>query len=639
MGSDPMPVRRTRFGLAMTGCLLGVGLPLLALFGLSAAQALIWGRPIRDPWLLSAGLASLTAAGFLLFDMAKRCQPALDPDDARRLTRWFSTALATAAGATVVTTVAVGPLPPGIPAWSGLRLAVLLLGFACLPLIWLLGDTVARHLESFKVWLPTAATRNANTTTVAEKCAISAIVVSFGMAVAWVISIDTTFFWDESVYAVMSRGWLKGTPITGVALHRAPALPLAGMIAAAFTESEAAFRLIGLFFALAGILVIWKLGRTVGGPLAGLLAAAALASGGPAQLAAASFLTDVPAAVLLLTVTLVLWVELQESTRPSSRLLTAAPLLVSAYYFRYGSALPAMLLLLTAGIMWRRTLWEHRRLIGGLVGIGMLLLVPHLVHSIREVGSPWGIVAFTGEVAGREFPGEGILFYVRSFPTVLLGWFGGVLAAVGLGAAAGALISGILARALEPITRFHLFAGGVALGVIVIIGWFAHGETRFVFYPMWLLALSGATLISTSVSKLPRFVRSAAMMALFGITTAAFMLATKGSLRERDREARKFRVVATAAQAIKADVNGPCSVLTSLQAQVNWYSSCSTHLLNKNSGREIGRSYDYLLLFDRYDMQVGPMFRMLAAVDPDPMAVVEDGHGIFGSAVIYRSRH
>jgi len=498
---------------------------------------------------------------------------------------------------------------------------------------------VARHPESLKVWLPKAATWNASTTSVAEKCAISAIVVSFGMAVVWIIAIDAPLGWDESVYAVMSRGWLKGTPTTGAYLHRAPALPLIGTIAAAFTESEAAFRLIGLFFALAGILVIWKLGRTVGGPLAGLLAAAALASGGPAQLAAASFLTDVPAAVLLLAVTLVLWVELQESPPPSSRLLAAAPLLVSAHYFRYGSALPAMLLLLAAGMMWRATLWQHRRLTGGLIGIGVLLLVPHLVNSIREVGSPWGIVTFTGRVAGREFPGEGLLFYLRESADGSLGWFGGALAAVGVGAAAGALVLRLRALALDRFTRFHLFAGSVALGIIIIIGWFAHGENRFVFYPMWLLTLSGAILVGNIVGGLPPLFRVTAKAALFGVAAAVFILSTKASLAERARVARKFRVVATAAQVIEADVSGPCSVLTSLEAQVTWYSGCSTHLLDNNSGREIGRSYDYLLVFDRDERQLGPMLsRLFAAVDPDPVAVVEDGYGSFGTAIVYRFR-
>ena len=106
-----MPMRRGRFGLATTGCLLAVGLSLLALFGLSAAQALTRGRDIRDPWLLSAGLVSLAAAGFLGFDIAKRYQLALNSEITKRLIRWSATATAVAAAATLVIAVPVGPFP------------------------------------------------------------------------------------------------------------------------------------------------------------------------------------------------------------------------------------------------------------------------------------------------------------------------------------------------------------------------------------------------------------------------------------------------------------------------------------------------------------------------------------------------
>ncbi|MDP9251080.1 MAG: glycosyltransferase family 39 protein, partial [Chloroflexota bacterium] len=172
-----------------------------------------------------------------------------------------------------------------------------------------------------------------------EFALVGLVVAVFAGAVSLGIAQRTPFGWDESVYALISRHWLFGTPASGWGPYRPPALSLLAVIPNLVTSNEAAFRAIGLAFGCLTVLAVWLVARRLGGVAAGLVAAVVIASAQPIQINAGFLLNDVPAVGLLALLVAVLW-RVMEDDRSGWSMLWIAPIAALSFYVRYGAAVP-----------------------------------------------------------------------------------------------------------------------------------------------------------------------------------------------------------------------------------------------------------------------------------------------------------
>ncbi|MGI9528463.1 MAG: glycosyltransferase family 39 protein, partial [Acidimicrobiia bacterium] len=141
---------------------------------------------------------------------------------------------------------------------------------------------------------------------------------------------------DEATYAVKARSWLEGTPSTGFYIYRPVGMPAIGWMVLQVSDSEVAFRLVGVAAAVATLGGMWGVGRRLFSPAAGLLAAAAIGSATSWLRRVPEFLNDIITTGLLLWIMFVIWRHFEDPEQPRWRVTLAAPLAAAAFYLRYG---------------------------------------------------------------------------------------------------------------------------------------------------------------------------------------------------------------------------------------------------------------------------------------------------------------
>ena len=474
---------------------------------------------------------------------------------------------------------------------------------------------------------------------------------AFVVAAAWALRVPLLLQHDESVYALMARHWQAGTPDTGASSHRAPLLPVLGIPVLALGGGDLGLRIWGTVAGVGGIVAVWWLGRLLRGPVAGLIAAAVFALAPPVFRAGTAYLTDLPAAALLIAMTGLLWWQLALRPAPNRWLLAAAPLAWAAYELRYGSALVVVLLFVTTMVMFWPNVRAHARLCGWTIGLLVLLLVPHLVNSTLDLGTPWQRLVYTSEVAGRDYLGQGLVQYVRWFPRRLAGMPAAALMATGL---LGAAVVWVRARVWSRGRAWMRSPGGYrsrglaflilpAVGHIVAVGIASHGESRFVFFAVALLCVAGAVIVADVLAWLAD--RSAPVvwvaMLIFGaVMVVHTAVVARSESRERDRDMEREEILLTASSALQAQSGANCSVLTTYNPQVTWYSGCASYHFGQPPVVDYERYLTddgWMLLFEDGKRQpVGATLehyldiaRPVASWDPP-------GQGEYGSAALYR---
>lgn len=398
-----------------------------------------------------------------------------------------------------------------------------------------------------------------------------AAVVLVGLALVPLVWDGGTLGHDESAYALKARSWLEGTPDTGWTIHRAPAISAYGYLVLALGGEEPGLRVIGLA-ALAGLagVTMW-LGSRMLGRLTGAVAASVVLAG-PAMLRRATeFLTDIPAAALLVLAMTLLWIEFEQTEEgPSFRLLWLLPIAWTAFYLRYQSILAFGLIGLAVLILW----WPQVRkrpvpvAVAGLLGLAGL--IPHAVYSAQTLGSPLAVLRFTGEVSGREYFGEGLVDYA-----LLMGW---PLAGL-LGLPIVVFFAWWLLRGWSDSEsrRKGVFLAVPAIGQVVALGVLSHGESRFVFFPLALAAIgavAGVMEVSSSwKGEVRRGLRLGLLLLLVG-SIALSMAATRQSVTNRILANEPVELSADHVEA--ASEGNTCGVMTSYLPQVTYYSGCYT---------------------------------------------------------------
>ena len=428
---------------------------------------------------------------------------------------------------------------------------------------------------------------------------------------------------DESAYALKARHWLEGTPETGWSLHRAPALSAFGYVVLAAGGEETMLRTIGLL-SLGGIAAAtWWLGSMVSNRIVGSIAAVAVVAGSATLRRATEYLTDLPSAALLVCCMAVLWFEFERREGgPTYSLLWVLPFAWAAFYLRYQSALAFLLIGLMMMIVWWRPI---RRQPGPLVVtalVGLAGMIPHALMAMTETGSPIGIILVTGEAAGREFVGEGLVDYI-----LLLGW--PLIGLLGL-----PLVVffwwWLWAGWSDPVQRkVGLFLGIPAVGQVLVLGLVSHGEPRFVFFPLALVvigATAGALVISEGWSeRLRRGIRAALVLLLIG-SVALAVAATRGSVENR---ALSNEPLELAGDRIETETRGAsCGVLTSYAPQITFYSECSTDVFRSATapGDAVARlegDEKFMLLVENGKRQPGGDFLrgLMAETQGEPIPI------------------
>jgi 4-amino-4-deoxy-L-arabinose transferase-like glycosyltransferase len=467
---------------------------------------------------------------------------------------------------------------------------------------------------------------------------------------AWALRVPLLLGHDESVYATMARNWHSGGPVAGIEWHRAPLLPAVGVLVFSLGGDELALQGVGVAAALTSVLGVWWLGRMIQGPLTGLSAAAVFVFAPTVFRAGTTFLTDLPATALLVLLAGLLWSQFARRTTPNRLLLLAAPLAWGAYHLRYGSALPVMVLFATAALLFWPQLRDHARLVGQTVALLVLLLLPHLVRTTIDLGTPWGRLTFTSRIAGRDFLGQGLIEYLQWFPWRLGGPLAAAAMTLGLLAALRTWLGtrarvrrGAELEVTDDVRRGFAFLVLPAVAHLLLIGVASHGDPRFVFFSMAMLCVAGAAAMTMILRQLSR--RSVlAVWVLLGLLTATLLpyvaFVARGEARHRDGSAERSALIVEAARTLRDLAGDDCSVLTTYVPQITWYAECVSHNFGSPPivGREDRLTDDgWILLFEDGKRQPkGDVLDHYLAVS-EPVRRWDLPHeGRLGSAVLYR---
>jgi hypothetical protein len=336
---------------------------------------------------------------------------------------------------------------------------------------------------------------------------------------------------------------------------------------------------------LVNLVLVWALSRGTWGPAAGLIALAA-------AVAAKAFLRELPpfhnalvstgACVLL---RLLLWNQFERRSAPRRLLLAAGPIAATAFYLRYGSALPIAVIGVLAIVLCGRQMLANARMVGATGGIATFLAMPHVLYSTAATGSPAGIMRAASAAANTASASESLRQTLRWIPTLIGAPFAWLVAAVGVIHAVILGVEWLRRRAMPRLLRRHVWILGTAAGSALLIGIASHAEPRYQLFPLMLGIVAGAGAIGSGIEWIDRETRlgrRAPLVARAGLAMVIVILMLPAA-RQIRFDAFSRQVVpqwwAKAGALIAADADGPCRLITSSPPLVGWYAGCETQLL------------------------------------------------------------
>lgn len=407
-------------------------------------------------------------------------------------------------------------------------------------------DPRAARATDLAIWIAVAA------------CAVGiAIVAGYGHVLGY----------DEAVYAVGGRTLLHGGPDTGWEVFRSAGMRLVAVPGVVLGGSEVALRIVPAMLGIATVIVIARAGRRwVGGP-ATAVAIATLAAVPYFVRHSAELLSDTPSLGLALAALAIATTELARDDGPRWRLVAAAPLAAAAFYVRYGSIQLLVAIGVVVAIAHRRALARHPARVVATAITFLVLLAPHFILAASATGSPLGILRASAAATTQTYVGDGVIYYLRTWPYLLFGIPGGIVTAIGLVAGARWAVR----RA--PADRTAVLLWSIAVIHTIWVGLSAHGERRYMFPALVLLALVGsrALVLFWQSRPRPRLARRVAMLALAAAIAVSLVQAVL-IVRTSDRYSRILTAVAAR---IRTDAAGAsCGILGSATAHNTWYAGC-----------------------------------------------------------------
>jgi len=437
---------------------------------------------------------------------------------------------------------------------------------------------------------------------------------------------------DESAYALKARQLLEGTPETGWGFHRGIGMSLYGYAVLGMGGAEPGLRLLGLIGAVALSAGAWALGRRMVDAETGAIASVAVVTG-PALLARSTeYLSDVPSAALLTFTMVVLWREFHDRDQPTYRLLWALPVAWAAFYLRYQAALSLALIALVAMVLWWPKIRRRPGPVVWLVVVGSLGLIPYFLLSIDLTGTPLGIFTGTRRILGAAV-GEGFGDYASQFGQALGGWVAPI-------ALASALVGVVKWWRDRDTMNRYLFLLVPALLQVVVLGLFAHGEPRFLFFPLTATVVAGATTVRRWVSPGRRPWANALALGLAIVVIGTLGVSSSAARRWVEiRRANNEPVELAAHEVATRSAGAGCGVMTSYDSQVTYYSGCHTDIFRTNLepadalARLPGEDKFLVLIENGKRQPTGEGLEILLALtDGSPVVVGSEGR----SGTIYR---
>jgi 4-amino-4-deoxy-L-arabinose transferase-like glycosyltransferase len=396
--------------------------------------------------------------------------------------------------------------------------------------------------------------------------------------------------------------------------------------------------MVSVVISLLTVAAVWWLGRTLKSNRVGLFAAGLFAIAPSFLRRGAEFLTDIPATGLLLVVAVLLWKWLDRGA-PDRYLMGAVAVGAVSIYTRYQAAIALLLLALAGALLF----WPRVRASGSVIlraaGIGLLLMLPHFIYATAITGAPWGIFTITGEIAGRQYLGEGFVDYARDFPNLLAGPLGALAILIALAWGGYRLVALRRAGTMGPVDRATFYCLIPALGQFLFLGVVSHGEPRFMFFTVALLFVVAGIAGDEFRKRVAR--ETYHLVANVTAGAMAVFLLMSGASVDRNAEARGegFEVLEEVAIAVVGSSQGECGIVTAYSPQLSWYSGCRVIELRDDRIVDL-RPPDvdwHLVLFENGKRQPeGEILDgYLDKAEGDPITVPDPDGGI-GDATIWR---
>lgn len=470
-----------------------------------------------------------------------------------------------------------------------------------------------------------------------ELATIASVTIAFVAATSWLVQVPMILLHDEAVFALQAESWFAGGSGVGVGAHRAPLLSILGWPAFPVGRPEWALRAVGIASGVVALLAVWQLGRRTGGRTVGLVAATCFAFLPPVVDAASLYMSDLPAAAALVLVVVGLHHDLvvrHHAGRPvGPGLAVAAVATAASLYLRYGSALPVVLIWGTAVVLWwPRFAARPRRALAPIALLGVLL-TPMAARGVVEFGVPWGRILYTTQAGRAETPAV----------QTLLGLLPGGVALAGAVFVAGLLgavvwVWTFLAGRSGDELRTRVLIVVPAAGTAAVLGFVAYLHPRFLFLPLALLGVAVAmqlvgawrgVLERRSLSPRTGTPLVVAVLVVYAVASTVAMWVW------RDARAAENVVLERAASAIDAEAEPPCTVLTSHNPAISWYTACEGQPF---TSRLDGEGDRLLLLIDggKHQPTGAALDRLMACVEGEPVARIPPGPGRLGEATIHR---
>ncbi|GAA2231408.1 hypothetical protein GCM10010232_17420 [Streptomyces amakusaensis] len=395
---------------------------------------------------------------------------------------------------------------------------------------------------------------------------------------------------EESVYANKARSWADPSmPAAGWGPYRPPGLPLLGSLALRVHADVGALRAVGLLLVLATLTLGYAIAARWTTPRRAALAMLLVLGGLGFLRRMPAFLNDTGSTGLLL-VTVFILVRTVENPGSSRALLALPPVVLAAFYLRFGVVGNLCAIALAALLAYGPRAWlPHGRRLAAAGAVILLGLTPHFVYATQVTGWPLGLITWATSQAERSFMGDGFLYYLAIFPYRLAGDLGAVVMFAGLAATVRAARSLRAARREQGTPREQrtprehgapagpgardrriLFLGTTAVLVPVLLGFATDGEPRFVYLSVILLTVLGVDALATLADGVARPVLAAVTaLALLAVPATAQVVA-HGAMPGPMSQHRSTVPVARALAAGGA----PCLLVTGYEPESGWYSGC-----------------------------------------------------------------
>ena len=343
------------------------------------------------------------------------------------------------------------------------------------------------------------------------------------------------------------------------------AIALPGVLAGG---DERALRIVPFIATMMFLFAAWQFARRTVDAECACWLVGILAGAHPFVMYSGQLLSDLPSGACLLGALAILIPELRRDDGPRYRLVAVAPLLAASFYIRYGSCVTIALIGAAAIAIGCRGIARRPLPVIATCLVFGTLLVPHIADSIRQTGSPLGILHESASVP-QKIP-AGLADYFLTNPFVRYG----VLVAP-------LIVVGALSLGRDRVLTVLQI---VAAGQILVLGVTTGAHTRFIYFAVVMLLVVGIATTRRAIMRAPYRTRIALAAAAAGLVVSAWVVAIVVGVVMRERRVDYTVATRLAANAIRGDAHGePCAASASATTQLEWYSRCP--VVTRRSGR------------------------------------------------------